>query len=77
MKEFEKTFNEGLRAGLRKFKSNPLNKEGLLESHNWMPMKKGLKIHESITSMEQGISSYLLLENGDYILLETGDKVII
>ena len=77
MKEFETTFKEGLKRGLRKFDTNPNNEEWLVECHNLEPMEDGLRAHETITLIGAAADFFLLMESGDRILLENGDKIII
>ena len=50
MKEFETTFREGLKRGLRRHHSNPRNAEGLVECLNTRPSKRGLKPVVPITT---------------------------
>jgi len=50
MREFEDTFREGLKVGLRKHHSNPRNKEGLVECLNVRPSKRGVKPIVAITT---------------------------
>lgn len=77
MKEFEATFKEGLKRGLRKFDTNPNNEEWLVECHNLEPMEDGLRAHETITLIGAADDFLLLLESGDKILLESDDNIII
>jgi len=51
MKEFEFTFDKGLRSGLRKHFSNPRNEQALVECHNLMPIETGLEIHEAVNDL--------------------------
>lgn len=51
MKEFELTFDKGLRLGLRKYSSNPRNEQGLVECHNLAPGESGLKLHEAVVDL--------------------------
>jgi hypothetical protein len=52
MRAFQYIFNEGLGGGLRRFSSNPRNKQSLTECHNAMPTEDGLRPHEVITSLD-------------------------
>lgn len=51
MKEFEFTFDKGLRLGLRTHYSNPRNEQALVECHNLMPTEKGIEGHKAITDL--------------------------
>lgn len=51
MKQFEFTFEKGLRGGLRKFVSNPRNEQALVECHNLMPTEAGLEAHEAVNDL--------------------------
>jgi len=51
MKEFEFTFDKGLRSGLRKHSSNPRNEQALVECHNLMPTEAGLEVHKAVTDL--------------------------
>lgn len=52
MKEFDYSFREGLLKGLRRFSTNPVNEEALVELHNLAPGDQGLEPHEALTSMD-------------------------
>ncbi len=77
MKEFDFDFEEGLLKGLRRFSTNPRNTEALTDCHNWMPVERGLEVHEELVLIGAAVDYFLLLEIGDSLLLETGDKIII
>ncbi len=77
MREYETTFKEGLKRGLRRFDTNPNNEEWLVECHNLEPMEDGLRAHETITLIGAAEDFFLLTESGDYILTEDGDRIII
>lgn len=51
MKEFELTFDEGLRHGLRRFSTNPRNEQGLVECHNIAPTEASPGLHEAVTDL--------------------------
>ena len=52
MRAFQYIFNEGLGGGLRRFSSNPCNKQSLTECHNAMPNEDGLVPHETVISLD-------------------------
>jgi len=52
MKAFQYVFDEGLHKGLRRFSSNPRNKQDLVECHNAMPSEDGLNPHDVVTSLD-------------------------
>ena len=76
MKEFEFSFDDGLKSGLRRFKTIPRNVETLIECRNWAPTNEGLEIHEAI-NLISGDLSYLLKGTGDYVITDTGDQIIL
>ena len=51
MKEFPFNIKEGLTKGLRRFSTNPINSQFLVELHNLAPSDQGLEPHETMTSM--------------------------
>ena len=51
MREFEFTFDEGLKHGLRRFANNPRNAQSLVECHNLAPNDQGLELHEAVTDL--------------------------
>lgn len=51
MKEFEFTFDKGLRGGLRKNASSPRDEQTLVECHNLMPAEAGLVLHEAVVGL--------------------------
>ena len=52
MRGFQYTFQEGLTGGLRRYSSNPRNKQSLVECHNAMPSDDGLRFHIDVTSLD-------------------------
>lgn len=57
MREDTYVFSEGLTKGLRRFKTNPINNESLIELHNLSPEKLGIEAHEALTNLNaSGIS---------------------
>ena len=52
MRGFQYTFDKGLVGGLRRFSSNPRNKQDLVECHNAMPSDDGLRPHVDVTSLD-------------------------
>ena len=56
MKEFEFTFDKGLRGGLRKHFSNPRNEQALVECHNLMPTEAGLEGHKAVNDLNTSCS---------------------
>ena len=53
MKETEFTLRDGLKKGLRRFKTLPRNVDSLLECHNLAPEEKRLTVHEEITLISE------------------------
>lgn len=53
MKETEFTLKDGLKKGLRRFRTLPRNADSLLECHNLAPEEKRLVVHEEITSIAE------------------------
>lgn len=51
MKEFEFTFDKGLRTGLRKNTTSPRDEQALIECHNLAPAEEGLGLHEAVNSL--------------------------
>ena len=51
MKEFPFNIKEGLTKGLRRFSTNPMNSQFMVELHNLAPSDQGLEPHETITSL--------------------------
>ena len=77
MKEFESIFDKGLNSGLRRFSTNPRNKQDLVDCHNWMPFPDGLKVNETIVLVGSDEDAHLLMEDGDDLLMEDGFRIII
>jgi len=51
MREFEFTFDEGLKHGLRRFSNSPRGEQALVECHNLAPADQGLELHEAVTDL--------------------------
>jgi len=56
VKEFEFTFDRGLRSGLRKHFSNSRNEQALVECHNLMPTEAGLEVHKAVNDLNTSYS---------------------
>src|SRR3989304_1475432 len=56
MREFSKTFKDGLAKGLRSTDRNPRNSEALVECLNLKPYEGGLKAYEPLTNPLIGVS---------------------
>lgn len=76
MREYEVEI-KGIEKGLRQWKSNARNSEGLTQCHCLMPQPGGLIEMDVIASINETNASYWVDENGDYVVGENGDKVII
>ena len=51
MREFEFTFDEGLKHGLRRFSNNPRGEQNLVECHNIAPAEQGPELHEAVIDL--------------------------
>jgi len=56
MKEFEYTFDEGLRKGLRQFSTGLRNADELVECYNLMPMEAGPDVHEPVVDFNSDLA---------------------
>jgi hypothetical protein len=79
MKEFDFSFIEGLKKGLRSDRSNPRNSEALVECYNMKPLEKGLRPFVPLSNPFSALvllhedSGDVLLEDGGTVLLESGE----
>lgn len=76
MKEFEFTFDKGLRSGLRKNTTSPRDEQALIECHNFAPAEEGLGLHEAVNSLNVaytwgGLGTPIALPVGVELLLNT------
>jgi len=76
MKEFEYTFDKGLKGGLRRFKETMAGDQTLVECHNLMPTEQGLRIHHFINLFTASTDQYILQEIEDKLLTEAGDGIL-
>jgi len=80
MKEFEFTFDKGLRGGLRKNTSSPRDEQTLIECHNLAPSEEGLGLHEAVNSLNvayawDGMGTPVALPVGVELLLNTSFEI--